>query len=357
MSAAGRRFVHPGSRDSRPALPTRKDPSSLGWLLSFLLCFLLVSCSSVQAVQLATTHNYVLLRTQGTSPGVLADDDPLYALFQEQVLDDPYLAMLVSLFEETTIAYASANRAAPVPATAANHLMIVLDSATPGILYDLVARYQEDSFTVELALGLGNQGRVDLPWAQDHMAATLGPLFLGLAGLPAVTGQAAPEEITTPEVALYRGFGAALEATDAQNPDTQARWRSRAQDSPDVRAKLDRAMQIPDNSYRFIYMDGRPTLQLRSREQAMRTPGVVATFYVRLFQRAGDYYPQRYLLWFFGYPPDQVPYAKIILALNAMSADQSLSVQSFIDAYGKTFPADRETVLALADEVFGPAGP
>jgi len=304
-------------------------------------------------VQLATSRNYVLLRTQGASQVVLEDDDPLYAEFQSEVLTDPYLAMLVSLFEATTTAYVSANKAAPVPATAANHLMIVLDAAEAGAVYDLRAHYRETRFEVELALGLGNRGQVDLDWARDHMAGAMGPLLLGLAGLPAMGGEAAPDEITTPEIAFYRGFGLALEATHAQNPDVQARWRARAQESPEARAQLERALPVADNGYRFLYADGRPTFQLRSREQALRTPGTVAAFFTRLLGHAGNYYPQRHLLWFFGYSPDQVPYAKVILALGAVSTEQVLSVPGFIEAYAETFPAEREMILDLADEVFG----
>ena len=74
---------------------------------------------------------------------------------------------------------------------------------------------------------------------------------------------------------------------------------------------------------------------------------------VRLLGHAGNYYPQRHLLWFFGYSPDQVPYAKVILALGAVSTEQVLSVPGFIEAYAETFPAEREMILDLADEVFG----
>ena len=274
---------------------------------------------------------------------------------RSQVLSDPYLATLISLFENTTTAYASSNRAAPVPATVANHLMIVLDTADAGPLYDLYARYGESNFSVELALGLGNQGQVDLAWAQDHMAQAMGPLLLGLAGLPAVAGQAAPHEATTPDAALYHGFGLALEAIDGQDPAAQSRWRARGQDSQEILAQQDRVQQVRDNGYLFRYDNDEPTLQLRSREQAMRTPGVVATFFIRLLERSGVYYPQRQLLWFFGYPPEEVPYAKVLLALNDMATGEQISVQGFIDSYSELFPADREMVLALADEVFGSA--
>jgi hypothetical protein len=287
---------------------------------------------------LVSRRNYLLLRTDGGSPGVLEDDDPLYAQFEDQVLSDPYLATLVSLFENTTTAYASANRAAPVPATIANPLMIVLETTEAGAIYDLRAHYGKNAFSVELALGLGNQGRIDLAWAQDHMAEAMGPLLLGLAGLPPTPGQAALYEPTTPDVALYHGFSAALEAAHGQ-------------------PQLDRLQRVRDNGYRFRYADAQPTLQIRPREEALHTPGVLATFFLRLFQRTGNYYPQRHLLWFFVYPSDQIPYAKVILTLNEMSSQKPVSVQGFIDTYSEMFPSDREMILALADEVFGQADP
>jgi hypothetical protein len=363
MNPAGRRrsgvslprAPHLGSRGPSARYDPRPAPSVLWVLLSCLFCFCLVSCSPGQTVQIVTPHEYVLLCTQNASPTVLADDDPLYTEFQEQVLSDPYLATLISLFENTTTAYASSNRAAPVATTVANHLMIVLDTADVGPLPDLRARYSESNFSVELALGLGNQSRVDLAWAQDHMAQAMGPLLLGLAGLPAVAGQAAPHEATTPDAALYHGFGLALEAIDGQDPATQSRWRARGQDSRAILAQQDRVHQVRDNGYLFRYENDEPTLQLRSREQAMRTPGVVAAFFTRLLERSGVYYPQCHLLWFFSYPPDQVPYAKVLLALDDMATGEQISVQGFIDSYSELFPADRKMVLALADEVFGSA--
>lgn len=112
---------------------------------------------------------------------------------------------------------------------------------------------------------------------------------------------------------------------------------------------------MQDNGYRFIYAKGRPTLQVRSREDALRTPGVVAALFACLVQRSTPYYPQRHLLWFFGYPREQIAYAKIMLALHEMRGIRAPSVQRFVDSYVRTFPADREMVLALSDEVLGQA--
>jgi len=322
-----------------------------------LLCLLGLCLASCSPVQLITTHDYLLLHSDGPLPEVLADDDPLYAQFQDQVLSNSFLATLVSLFENTTTAYASANKPAPVPATVANHLLVVLDSPEAGTLYDLRAHYEKTEFSVELALGLGHRGQVDLAWARDHMAGAMGPLFLGLAGLPPVSGQADPHEMTAPDLALYQGLSAALEATYGQDPSVQARWRDGAQGSEGSPAQLDRVQLVLSNGYLFRYAGDQPTLQIRSREEAMRTPGVVATFFQRLFQRAGSYYPQRHLLWFFGYSSEQIPYAKVILALNSMAPAEPPSVQAFIDSYSDVFPSDREMVLALADEVFGPTTP
>lgn len=86
----------------------------------------------------------------------------------------------------------------------------------------------------------------------------------------------------------------------------------------------------------------------------MRTPGVVATFFYRLLQMTGDFYRQRDMLWFVNYEPEDTPYAKFLLAVYRMPHRQQTSVEDFIQTYIESFPAEREAVMELAAQVFGP---
>ena len=87
----------------------------------------------------------------------------------------------------------------------------------------------------------------------------------------------------------------------------------------------------------------------------MRTPGVVATFFHRLLQQpGGTFYPQRYMLWFVNFEPQETSYAKVLLAFSRMPRHRDPSIQAFIESYAETFPADERSLRLLVDQVFGP---
>ena len=324
------------------------------WLAIVCLCVSLVSCNIVPSV-IRTDHQYILVRTVEDRLVVLEDDDPLFGRFDAEVLDDPYLARLLSIFENTTESFLATNALTSLSQTISNHLIIVLDSADVGVLHRVKVYAGGEAVPIELALGVGREGQVDLAFVRQNLARAMGMLLLELAGLKPKPGDLATEpaiyEPTTPERAFWVGFGAALEAFyGEQHLDL---LRLLYQDSsPEVRDRLSRYEAIPRNGLRYRFANGTPTAELHPPEEAMRTPGVVATFFYRLLRQDEGFYPQRYLLWFNSYEPEEIPYGKVLLAANRLSG-KDLSVQAFIAGYVEAFPSEKEAVLTLAEQAFG----
>lgn len=324
--------------------------------IALCLCLFLVSCNVVPSV-IKTDHQYVLVRAEGDKLTVLEDDDPLYGRFDAEVLNDPYLARLLSIFENTTESFLATNTLTSLSQTISNHLLIILDSADAGVFHQVRVYARGEQVPIELVLGLGKGGQSDLAWARQNFARVMGALLLELAGLKPEQEGPAPEPViyepTTPSQAFWVGFAAALESLYGQQHAELLRLLYQQSPTPEVRDRLARYEAIPRNGLRYRFANGAPTAELRSLEEAARTPGVVAAFIYRLLQRADSFYPQRYLLWFNSYEPEEIPYGKLLLAANRLPRHRSPSVQGFIDSYVETFPAERETVLELAEQVFG----
>jgi len=326
-------------------------------LFALLLCLALVSCNVLPSV-IKTDHSYILVCTKDGRLTVLEDDDPLFARFDAEVLSDPYLARLLSIFENTTESFLATNTLSPLSQTIANHLVIVLDSASAGVLHRVKVYARGEPVPMELALGLGKEGQIDLAWARQNFARAMGFLLLELAGLKPERDTPVSElpiyEPTTPSWAFRAGFAAALESLYGQQHADLLRRLYQESADPAVRERLARYEAIPRNGLRYRFVNGAPTTELRPPEEAVRTPGVVAAFFYRLLQRTDTFYPQRYLLWFNAYEPEEIPYGKVLLVVNRLPRQKSLSIQAFIEAYVETFPAEKEVILKLAEEIFHP---
>jgi len=328
----------------------------LARLLLGLLAVALAATGCVITTSVPTERQYALAQRADAALAVLAVDDPLYDRFDRQVLVDPALQRLLALFEHTTESFLATNGAIPAPRTVANHLVIVLDSEATGVLRDVRLATPGGRARVELALGLGEGGRVDLEGARHRMASAMGPLLLELVGRRPPAGfslamAAAPDEPVSPEDALWAGYALALEAEYARlflggapldeafyalNPppdDLLARQRA-------VAALVEPGMGTPRAA--------------AHRAEAVRTPSAVAAFLVALHRQADNYYPQHHMLWMVSYEPGEVPYGKVLLALMRMPR-QRASVEDLVAAYADTFPAERASVYALADDILGPA--
>lgn len=302
-----------------------------------------------------TEHEYILLHgEQDRFVGVL-DDEPLYEQFDREVLSDPYLYRLLMLFEHTTEAFLATNARARYPQAVANRPMIVLDSARPGVLRDLRADFKGTTTRVDLALGLGRDGMTDMAFARDHMAAVMVSAILELMGAESATepptGWPMAYEITAPDLAFERGLQIAFETTRVAHNSDLLRASKQSTDEAPKDGRLAWYEQVPANGYRFRFTEGQPLANLRSPDEALCTPGVVAAFFYRLMQRSSDYYPQRFMLWFVNYDADEIAEAKIVLVFRYLPSKPSM--RAFVKSYIETYPADRERVLALANETFG----
>ncbi len=313
-----------------------------------LLCILCslcpVACSaSLVPVVISTEHEYVLTRFEGEKMVTVEDDDPLYERFDTHVLSDPYLRQLITLFEDTTEAFWATNTLTSFSQTVENRLVVVVNSPRAEVLHDVVVEDGSRRVPIELALGLGRDGVVDLAHARQHFAPTMARLLWELVGLPPSDAPPVPpHEITDPSTALERGFEMAIDAMHEE------RSSQRLREAPSERHAL-----VSCNAFRRHFVDDAPDTPLRSHEEALQTPGVVATFFYRLLKRTNAAYPQRYMLWFTNYEDANVVHAKVLYALGRTPGYGGLSVEYFVAAYAEAFPAEREMILSLAGEVFG----
>ena len=329
-------------------------PKRLAHLLMCLFFILpLVGClpSTVK-----TDHPYVLLRQQDHDYAILEDDDPLFTTLDEQVFADAYLPFLRAVFDHTTAAIIATDTPTTYPQTIANKLFIVVDSDGAGVGHKIEGQFETATVPVELALGLGRGGQVDTEWARWHFPRAVGQLLLELVGLPAeeaLDPQPLIHELASPQAAFYVGWQAALDALYAQaHPACAVSLRAKGELTAQERDLLRRYQDVPRNGLRYRYDGERPTAELRSPQEAMRTPSVVAAFFFQLLQGASGYYPQREMLWFANYEQDDRIYGQILLAASRMDR-QDVSIQAYIRAYVETFPAERDAVLALAERTFG----
>ncbi len=295
-----------------------------------------------------STHGYVLVRTQTDLLVPVPDEDPLYAQFEQQVLSDAFLRHLIDVFEHTTRAYLATDTPNRLRQTVGNYPILVLDSAAPGVLHDIVLQHGEERVSVECALGLGREGVSDLARVRADMAAASAPWLLALVGVSADAGaESLPlDQPATTEAALVAGLAAALDALqlDATAAETAVE---------ELRMARYRAVQA--NAYATRAGHGQADDARLAHDEASRTPGVAATFLYRLLRQTGVYTPQRYMLWFLSYKAPEMPLAKLLRVCQRMGKSGAVSVETLAVYYADTYPAERQAVLSLYTEVYGEA--
>jgi len=320
--------------------------------LALACCCLLLSLSGCMPSVVQTSHEYVLARTEGGQLLIVEDDDPLYQQFDDWVFSDPYRRRLLDVFEHTTEAFLATNTPTSLPQTMANRLIVVVDSDQAGVLREITLHHDGHRVPIELAIGVGREGSVDLDHARRILPRVMAPLLLELVGLepePApASASPALHEPTTPSQAFWLGFQEALVSLGAQQPQESASSLLPQETiNPGAGERPQCVPQAPS------LKGAQPPASARSFEGASRTPGLVATFLCRLLQQAGSFYPQRHMLWFASFDPEEIPYSKLLLAVSRMPSHQGISVQGFIEAYIETFPAEKTPVRTLAREIFG----
>jgi len=310
-----------------------------------------------------TEHEYALARHIDGRLTALPTDDPLYERFAADVLSDPTLQRLLMLFEHTTESFLATNRAMPAPRTVANRLVIVLDSDEPGVLHDVRLVTPNGQARIELALGLGERGQVDLAGARHRMAAALAPLLLELVGVtppdgPTVGIADLATEPATPEEALWRGYALALEAEYARPALGQAPADEVAMSlNPPPASLVERQAAIAARAAYSLGGGVADSPSAWARDASAASPMAVAAFLVALQRGAGHYYPQQHMLWMVSYEPEEVPFGKVLLAFMRLPRGAPATVEALIATYGETYPAERAMVRDLADAILGPPIP
>lgn len=304
---------------------------------------------------MSTGHRYLLAVEDDRFWRVLSDDDPAYARFEAQVLEDAFLSRLLGILDGAAKGVVAARFPSRAPQTVANAPCILLDSRETGVIRRVRLERGAYRMRVELALGLGHEGAEDLAWAQQHLAREIASMLYEMASQHP---QPSPSvirvyEATTPDRALAEGLAGAIDTLHAyENPALLDALRDGAALSPTLADRLLRYEYVPVNGFRVRFAQERPTGEMRSYAEALSTPGVVAAFFYRLLQQASPNYPQRYMLWFANFDPSDIAYAKVLLALTRMRASEP-SLETFVASYRETFPAERDAVESLAREILG----
>lgn len=323
-------------------------------LMGICLALVLAGCT-VSVVR--SERKVVFVHTEGSQSGIVPDEDPVYDEFEVEILGDSTLARFFSLYEQTTDAFLSTNMANALETTLRSRPIIVLDSPKMGVLRNVDVQHEGEMLKIELALGTGEEGQFDLALVRRRFPRLVASWLLALLEFDTFQGDPTTlprvYEPTTPSLAFELGLGAALDAIYAQERP-QVLGELYAQDalSPEDKERLYCYAWVPSNGLRYRFEGDRPTSTLRPREEAVRTPGVVAAFFFQLIQRTGSFYPQRYIIWMVSYDDQTKPYGKLLLALARMPRDE-ISIDRFIETYVETFPLEEAAVRTLADRTFG----
>jgi len=303
-----------------------------------------------------TDHEVILVRQGAEGLEILEDDDPLYETVNREIWGDAYTQYLLTLFEHTTAAIIATESPTSYSQAVSNKPFAVLDSECVGVIHNIKPSYKSTSVRSELAMGMGHDGEIDAEWASLYATRALGQLLIEVMEWPAAefcADRGALEDETTPQRALELGYMAALEAHHRQAvPEKAMALQTEPELTLEEQAWLERTEIIPRNGYRFFFRDGEPSSSERTPQQAMRTPGVVATFFYRLHEQASGYYPQREMLWFANYEDSDRTYGQVLLPFGRIEGTDA-SVADYIRVYVETFPAERERVITLAEQVFG----
>jgi len=312
-----------------------------------LAAIALIGC---QPSAFTSDHQVVLARQIEGRLTVLADDDALYRQFETEFAPSTYAGELLLLVDHLTEAYIATNAHTRRTQAVAGKSVVILDSAELGLLEDIDLWYNDKTTRADLALGLGLEGRVDLPYARQQLPGSIASLYLALIGMePVGPPDRLDDAITSETQAFWQGFGAALEALQCHRL-----YEVQVDRSPsgtlDAR-RADRCARIPSNGY-YRVTGSAEAGSVTQAEQAVATPGSVGTFFYRLLSEASAFYPQRYMLWFANFDTGETVFGKVFLAMSHMRPEEP-SVQSFVDAYIEAFPADEPHISALAIQVFG----
>ncbi|MEN6480093.1 MAG: hypothetical protein ABFD20_10715 [Anaerolineales bacterium] len=313
----------------------RRNLKGLACTAALLVGLLLSGC---RGAVLYSTQPVVLVEQGDHGLVQLADDDPRYLALQDYLAGDAALTRLIDLYAHTTAAFLASGLHSGASRALCNPVVLALGTR-PGVLRDADVAGLYGQVRVPLALGVAVDDPAELGSVAPQLARTLGEALLVLAGQesPALSCTTLPCDAGPAEssVVLAQGLGAALEAQYVQWTSPSARHGDAVQ----------RAAWLARNDYRRQFDSEGPANTLLSPAEASLCPGVVGTLFERLIVSAERGYPQRYMLWFANYAPEDEALAKIVLAVTRLQGEPS--AYAFARTYAATFPQERESLGAL----------
>ena len=305
-------------------------------------CSLLALCAAVLIAMagcggtLPSSRGYVLARPGDGAWEALAGDDPLYATFDSEVMTDPLIAHLMSLFDGICGAYAATSLSSETPQTLRNYPILVISHGLGGLLRDVTVRGADRQTRVEYAIALGVEEGTDLTrQAREALPGLLAQFLLAMAGhappdgLVDVTGD---QTCVPSDLALWLGYMELQEARRALGG-----W-SLDEESDDQ--GLSAAMG--SDGWACCPMD-----EAGADAGSCLCGRGMAGLMAELIAEMPAAYPQRYMLWFANFKAAEVREAKLLLAFVRMGRGGDDALDRFVASYADTFPAEAERVREL----------
>jgi len=292
---------------------------------------LVVALLGCSVYVLPTAHPCVLVEQRDDGYAQLPEDDPRYAALEAYLAEDEPLARLLNVYERTMAAF-SASGLRPAAARAADNRAVLVLGQQAGLVTDICVQGLYDQVCLELALGVPITDPAMLAPAAPQLARAVGQALLVLAGQgygPSPCSEPACDGLPSPPGSvLTQGLGIALETIYCQDLE--------AGSPPGLAAAGACAHLIKGEGYRDTEM---------SPADVVQSPGVAGTVFYQLLSEAPTGYPQRFMLWFANYDPQDEALAKIVLVARRLG--RRATIVDFLGAYGTTFPGER----ALAREL------
>jgi hypothetical protein len=309
--------------------PTLRNTVRFRLPLLFLCSLTLIALSGCSSETLPSSQGYILAQYGTDGLSALPSDDPLYQAFDRDVMSDPVIARLLSLFDGTCGGFAATNLVSPNTQTLGNYLVVVIGARRDCLLKDVQVHNDRQMVQTEHAVALAVESDTDLSEVRDRLRELLAQFLL------VVTGQDPPETL------------ADLPGDCTCVAEEQAFWHGYAilqRDRPPsgiedgVRSVLD----THDSCCCPL-----PPAAANASEDCVCARGI-AGLLAELSSTMPLSYPQRYMLWFANYEPGETRDAKLLLAFARIPRNDGATLDAFVRSYADTFPSEADLVRDLA---------
>ncbi|MGC9360799.1 MAG: hypothetical protein ACP5G7_10590 [Anaerolineae bacterium] len=302
-----------------------------------ILCTLaLIALNGCSSGTLPSPHGYVLARYGTGSLRTLPANDPLYQVFDRDVMSDPVVAHLLSLFDGTCGGFDATNLVSPNPQTLSNYLVIVIGAHGNRLLKDIKMQDGGRTVQIEYAVALSIESDADLSETRGHLRELLAQFLLAVTGQdpPAIPADVSSDCTCAAEAQVFwRGYAILQRDRGALGLE------------PGSGASIDQDVLLSNlGADDWACCPTQPPIG--SSSDCICARGV-AGFLAELVATMPASYPQRYMLWFANYEPGETRDAKLLLAFARMSRDDA-GLDAFVTSYADTFPSEADLVRNLS---------